>query len=285
MALDLAERHRLEAISADSRQIYRGMDVGTAKPSAAELESLPHHLVDIADPDEVYSAGLFADQALRAVREIRSRGAEPLVVGGTGLYMIALAGGLDDLPARCDRIRGAIRAAEGASPGFMRRALTRLDAERAGEIGASDLVRHVRSLEIIIQSGRRVSELRKGGDTSEVLLRTAGLALPLEQLRARIADRAEAMVGNGLVDEVRRLLQAGYGRESALGRTIGYTEVLDCLEGLAEFDGLAERIARNTWSLARRQRNIFRRIPGVRWFGPKQTDAVEEYLFGSGEGA
>lgn len=280
LALALAERRPLEAISADSRQVYRGMDIGTAKPTPAERERLPHHLVDVADPDERYSAGRFAREALRAAGRIRASGGEPLVVGGTALYMIALSGGLDDLPRRSDRLRRGLQAAEERSPGFMRRALLRLDPGRAEEIGEADLVRHVRALEVVLRSGRRMSDLcgRRGGPAAE--LRTAGIRVRPDELRGRIARRTRKMLADGLVEEVGELRRAGYGRRSALGRTIGYAEILDYLEGSTDLEEAVARIERNTWKLARRQRNMFGRLPGVRWFGPGQSDAVEEYLFG-----
>ncbi|MFO7950344.1 MAG: tRNA (adenosine(37)-N6)-dimethylallyltransferase MiaA [Candidatus Fermentibacteraceae bacterium] len=285
MALALAERWPIEVISADSRQIYRGMDIGTAKPDATERNALPHHLIDVADPDEYYSAGRFAREALERADSIGSSGSRPLVVGGTGLYMIALAGGLDDLPVRNDRIRRGLRAAEEGSPGFMRRALLRLDPERAEQIDGADLVRHVRALEIVLQSGRTLSELRGRSEGPGTELRAAGLRVAPAELKRRIAARTAKMLQAGLVDEVRGLMDAGYGRDSALGRTIGYAEIIDHLEGMIDLNEAVARIETNTWRLARRQRNIFRRLPGIRWFGPGRTDAVEEYLFGGGKGA
>ncbi len=280
MAMALSARRPLEVISADSRQIYRGMDIGTAKPSDAERRLLPHHLVDVADPDEYYSAGRFAREALREARRIRSGGRSPLVVGGSGLYVIALSGGLDDLPVRNDRVRRALRSSERGAPGFMRRALMRLDPERAGEVGEADLVRHVRALEIVLQSGRTLAELRGGSEGPSADLVIAGMELPPKRLKGRIAARTEKMLDEGLVGEVRDLVSAGYGRDSALGRTIGYTEILDYLEGAVDLEEAVARIERNTWRLARRQRNMFERLPGIRWFGPGQADAVEDYLFG-----
>lgn len=282
LAMALGRRRRLEVISADSRQIYRGMDIGTAKPSPGEQLEVPHHLVDVADPDEHYSAGRFAREALEAAERIRARGAQPLVVGGTGLYVIALAGGLDDLPARNDRIRRGLGAAEERSPGTMRRMLLRLDPERAEELGEADVVRHVRALEIILQSGRRVTRLRGGSEGPAADLRVAGLRLELPELRDRIAARTARMVDGGLMEEVKTLRSRGYGRDSALGRTIGYAEMLDVLDGLLEPEEARERIEANTWRLARRQRNMFRRLKGVRWFAPGRTGEVESYLFGRG---
>ena len=280
MALAMAKSRPLEVISADSRQIYRGMNIGTAKPSAAELSRLPHHLIDIVDPGSHYSAGQFVRDALSAAEEIRARGRLPLVVGGTGLYMMALCGGLDDLPVRNDRIRGGLRAAERRSPGLLRRMLERLDSGRAEEIGEADMVRHVRALEIVLQSGQPVTGLRGNGSPPPANLRIAGVRVPLPRLRERITRRNGAMIESGLLTEVRKLIDSGWGRDSALGRTIGYAETIDYLEGLTNIEEARRRMERNTWSLARRQRNIFRRLPGVRWFAPNETEAAEKYLFG-----
>ena len=267
LLLELAEGLRMEVISADSRQIYRGMDIGTAKPTPGERNVLPHHLLDIADPDGRYSAGRFASDARRLVPRIRSRGALPVVAGGTGLYILALAGALDPMPGSDPRLRGILGTMESERPGTLMRHLRAIDPDRAAALHPSDTVRQLRALEVCLLSGRRASSLRRGGTAAtRVECRVAALFVERDELRRRISGRTAGMLRNGLIEEVRALRAAGWGRESALGGTIGYREVLDYLDGgIRDMDALGETISVNTWRLARRQANMYRRIAGLRW--------------------
>jgi len=265
----LAEHIDLEVVNADSRQAYRLMDIGTSKPSIEDRSRVPHHLLDVVDPDEIFSAGRFADLAGHAIQDILDRGVTPLVVGGSGLYLMALTGSLDDLPPRSDRIRHALEGIEIDSPGFLHRFLSELDSSLAERTGTGDRIRLLRALEIILQSGLPASLLRRGGDM-DTTSRFRVIILEIEPivLRSRIRVRTVKMFESGLLDEVRGLLERGYGRDSILGRTIGYTEVLDYLEGTASLDDVMTSIEVNTWRLARRQRNMFRRLQNpVRWNG------------------
>lgn len=280
----LRERHDIQVISADSRQVYRGMDIGTAKPSAEEMERLPHHLVDIVDPDSEFSAGDFAGRAVRLAHAIIGEGSVPVVCGGTALYVMALTGGLDPMPGRCPGVREGLGTLEDENPGFLMELLRRADPVSAGRIGVRDRRRQVRALELLFLTGRPASSLRRGGDpTRRELYSITGIDLPDDILRSRIVERTSRMIREGLVEEVRGLLDEGYGRESALGRTIGYREVLDCLDG--EIDGedqLMKAIETSTWHLVRRQRNMFRRIPGITWISGEDTVGAESLLFREG---
>ncbi len=270
----LAEHIDLEVVSADSRQAYRLMDIGTSKPSPEDRSRVPHHLLDVVDPDEIFSAGRFADLAEHAIHDILSRGVTPLVVGGSGLYLMALTGSLDDLPSRSDRIRCVLEKIEIDSPGFLHRFLSELDCSLAERTGTGDRVRLLRALEIILQSGFPASLLRRGGgrtDTSR--FRVVILEIEPLTLRSRIRTRTAEMFESGLLDEVKGLLERGYGRDSILGRTIGYAEVLDYLEGSVSLDEVMTNVEVNTWRLARRQRNMFRRLQNpVRWNGIDITE-------------
>ncbi len=278
----------LEVVSADSRQVYRGMDVGTAKPSPAEMELLPHHLVDIMDPDGEFSAGAFVREAGRLVGEIRARGGIPVVAGGTVLYVMALLGALDPMPDREEGVREGLRNIEAEEPGSLHLMLERADPELAAGIGGADTARLVRALEVLALTGRRPSELRKGGDPAKRHgYRVVCLDLQREELRRRIAARALSMVRGGLVEETRALLDAGWGRESAPGRTIGYRETLDWLDaGGGEIEDLAEAIAASTWRMARRQRNMLGRIEGMVRVGADEcagsADRMRALLLGDG---
>lgn len=281
--MKLSERRRIEIISADSRQVYRGMDIGTAKPSLEEQSLLPHHLLDRIDPDEVYSAGMFANDARKLIIDIRKRGSIPVISGGTAFYLLALTGGLDPLPSRCDGIREGLKAIEEEIPGKLYEILRCVDQERADTIGRNDVRRLVRALEIFILTGKPPSTLRIGGDSTErKKFRIAGISVSRDELRRRIRTRAVKMIESGLIQEVEGLKNAGWGRESALGCTIGYSEILDYLDGsITSLEGIVEAISINTWHLVRRQKNMFRRIDGVRWMEGNPV-LIEKYLFTEG---
>lgn len=262
IALALARDFPIEVISADSRQVYRYMDIGTAKPGREEKAALPHHLIDIVDPDGCFSAGSFAKEAARLILEISARGSIPLIVGGTGLYIQALTGPFDDLPPAHPGLRTALSACEAGSAGFMRRFLARMDPVSSETIGAGDAVRTLRALEIAILSGRRASVLRTGvARRSGFSFRIARIELPGAELRARISSRVGGMMEDGLEAEVTRLIAMGYGRGCAPGRTIGYREVLDSIDAGRSPGETALAIANGTWRFTRRQRNMLGRLP------------------------
>ncbi len=258
--LRLADRIGMEIVSADSRQVYRGMDIGTAKPALEDRQKLPHHLLDILEPDEGYSAWRFSVDAAAAVADIRSRGALPVVAGGTALYLMAFAGMLDALPGTCRELRNVLIEIESGSPGELRRFLDRLDPASADRISPGDMVRTLRALEIILQSGRTATSSRRGGSGASGVV-CIRMVVPPETLRARISARTAWMFARGLVEEVEGLAGRGYGRSSALGRTIGYMEILDMLEGLCTLEEARRRIESDTWRFARRQMNMLARIP------------------------
>lgn len=260
-AMDFAlRRPGVEIVCGDSRQLYRGMDIGTAKPGARDREQVPHHLLDVADPDTLLSAGWFAETACRTVSSILERGGVPVVVGGSALYLMAMAGMIDRLPGRNDGLRDALEQLEHTAPGSLHRILGSLDPESA--VAPSDRVRLLRALEICLESGERASELRTGGSFSGSF-RFVMLDICSDSLRPRIDRRVDGMIRMGLVEEVRGLLETGFEREPVLGHTIGYREVLDHLEGLISLEDAVRAIKVNTWRYARRQRNMFKRLPGL----------------------
>lgn len=284
LLLDLCDDGRMEVISADSRQVFRRMDVGTAKPSAEERRRLPHHLLDLVEPDGSYSAGRFAADADALIPAIRERGAEPVVAGGTGLYILALTGSLDPMPAADESLRIVLRSLEARTPGTLMRFLAVLDPVRAGELHPGDAVRLLRAVEICLLTGIPASVARRGRGDPETSggFRVAVLEVEREELRRRIGTRTDQMLRGGLVDEVEALLAAGWGRESALGRTIGYRETLGYLEGsIGTLDALREAINVNTWRLSRRQTNMYRRIAGLRWI--REAGELARFILEEGE--
>ncbi|MCK5785543.1 MAG: tRNA (adenosine(37)-N6)-dimethylallyltransferase MiaA [Candidatus Sabulitectum sp.] len=252
----------VEIISADSRQLYRGMNIGTAKPTVEQLKEFPHHMIDVADPDDLLSAMWFAKNAMEIIEDIFKRGATPLVVGGSGLYIMSLAGLMDRLPARNDQLRASLLSLEDTVPGSLHRFLAGLDKDEAAVTGIRDRVRLVRALEITLLSGERSSILKKGGNPDK-RFRFVFIEKDNTVLREGIKKRTSEMLSNGLLDEVRGLLERGYNRDPVLGVTIGYSEIIDHLDGLCSIEQAQTAIETHTWQYARKQRNMFRRLPGV----------------------
>lgn len=273
-AIRLAERLDGEIVSADSRQLYRGMDIGTAKPTPAELARAPHHLIDVADPDENWSLSVFQEAAREAIAGIHARGKLPLLVGGTGQYVRAVVEGWQPPRTEPDpRLRAALEAwaAETGSEELHRR-LRQLDPEAAGNIDYRNLRRTVRALEVILTTGRRFSDQRRQGPSPYRLL-TLGLNRPRPELYARVDRRIEAMIEQGLVDEVRRLL-AIYPPDLPAFSAIGYREIVDHLLGQISLDEAVIRIKHNTRVFIRRQANWFKPgDPAIHWF-----EAGEDHL-------
>ena len=277
-AMELAAMYPgVEIVSADSRQFYRGMDVGTAKPSREAMARVPHHMMDIAPPDSLLSAGWFAAAAMECIESIMARGGIPLVVGGSALYIMHLAGLSDPLPSRNDTLRNALSSIEDEMPGSLFRLLEGLDQGEARRIGAADNVRLLRSLEIALLSGELPSALKTGGKADPRFV-FAVLEADNVTLRNRIRMRTMAMAEAGLVAEVEGLLASGVPEEPVLSATIGYAEILDHLHGDITLDEALERISANTWKYARRQRNMFRRLPGATRV-PGDPDRLAEVLF------
>ncbi len=251
-------------------QVYRGLDIGTAKPSAAEQALVPHHLIDVADPADEWSVQRFQQEARAAVADIEARGKRALLVGGTGLYVQAVIDPLTFPPE--DRAVRDVILARGATPGGQERLhaeLVALDPDAAASIEPGNTRRLARALEVIEITGRPFSSFGTGIQTyGETVfpVRIAGVWLPRDVLAARIAARVEQMRADGLVDEVRRLQDSDtFSRTAA--QAIGYREVLDHLDGNTDLEPALEAIVVRTRQFARRQRMWFRRDPRISWFG------------------
>jgi tRNA dimethylallyltransferase len=255
IALSLARAFPLEIVSADSMQVYRGMDIGTAKPTPAQRAEVPHHLVDVADPDEKFSAGRFVAEAEEAIRDIREKGRLPLVAGGTGMYIRSLLRGLDALPADpVVRARLTRRWEEDGGKALYAE-LRRIDPVSAAKIHPSDRVRIVRSLEVAEISGEPASGRKASWDSGGSRYRVLFLVLSIEreELYRRIDRRVEEMFRAGLVEEVNGLLARGYGRDLASMRALGYRHVLShLLDGISR-DQAVDQMKRDTRRYAKRQ--------------------------------
>jgi tRNA dimethylallyltransferase len=269
LAIDLARRLGGEIVNGDSQQVYRGLDVGTAKPTAAERAAVPHHLLDVVAPGQGMDAARFVSLADRAIADIAGRGRFPLLVGGTGLYLRALLHGVVAAPGRDPALRARLEeeAARHGRPALHAR-LAAVDPEAAARIRPMDLVRVVRALEIAA-GGRRASELHAAHGFREHRYAATLLAidLPRAELHARIAARVGAMFAGGLLEETRALLAAG-GGELPARVPIGYAEAAACLRGEISREEAARRVEVAHRRYARRQVIWLRREPGVRWIAP-----------------
>ena len=256
LALELAAEFPIEIISMDSAMVYRGMDIGTAKPDAGTRNRVMHHLVDIRDPEENYSAGSFAADTLRLIAGINARGKFALIVGGTMLYLKALRDGIADLPDRDPQVRAAIeaRAAEQGWPA-LHAELARVDARAAARIEPTDRQRIQRALEVWELTGSSLSQLQR--QASQPGLDVAAVALvPRDRTRlaATIASRFDRMLGHGLIDEVRRLHERpGLSADCTSMRAVGYRQLWAWLDGEYALEEARERAIIATRQLAKRQ--------------------------------
>jgi tRNA dimethylallyltransferase len=281
-ALQLAFRLDGEIVSADSRLFYCGMDIGTAKPTLEEQERIPHHLIDVTEPDQTWSLALFQRAARHAIAGVHSRKRLPFLVGGTGQYLRAVLEGWSVPRTQPNpRLRTALEnwAAE-IGPQSLHERLASLDPQAADRIDYRNLRRTVRALEVILHSGRKFSDQRAAGNSPYRSL-TLGLTMPRPQLYARIDSRIEAMLQTGLVAEVKGLLEKGYSPQLPAFSAIGYQEIVTHLLGEISLEEAVTRIKRRTRQFVRRQVNWFKPDdPGIHWFeaDPLVIDEMEQAI-------
>jgi len=292
LAVRLAQTFPLDVVSVDSALVYRGLDIGTAKPDAAERGGVPHHLIDIVEPETAYSAGRFRDDAIAAMQAIRARGRLPLLTGGTLLYFRALTEGLAAMPPADAAVRAALEgetAERGAAA--MHGELAAVDPAAAERIHPNDPQRVQRALEVYRLTGQPISVYqRRAGDTGagDGLLRLAVVPGDRERLHRRIAERFDAMLAQGLIEEVARLRQRpGLHADLPAMRAVGYRQVWQYLDGHLDYAGLRERGAVATRQLAKRQLTWLRGLSSVERVAsePDPFDAlaarIHTYLQGS----
>lgn len=271
LSLDLAERFGCEIISGDSMQVYRRMDIGTAKIPPAERRGIPHHLIDIREPDEPFSVADFQRLCAETIRDIVARGRIPLLVGGTGLYVEAVCYGfpLGEFAGDPDFRRRMQAFAAEHGPEALHRRLREVDPDTAARLHPHDAKRIIRALEIYEATGRPMSEVqgqRRGeAKTSPYNLALIGLTMDREQLYARIDRRVDGMLANGLVREVADLLAAGVPRDATSMQAIGYKEIAAYLAGETDYETAVATLKRNTRRYAKRQLSWFRRMPDLVW--------------------
>ena len=256
-AVELAQKIDGEIISADSRLVYKGFDIGTAKPSIEERGGIPHYMIDIAEPEEDYSAGLYANEAKKVINDIRSRGKIPIVAGGTGLYINILLMNYDLPKVEPDyELREQLRAQEDLSG-----ILAAIDPAAAQNIDKNDRKKLIRAIEIVKKTGRPLAQKI---NNPEYDVEWIGLNYPRDVLYERINMRVDEMINSGLVDETKKLLQK-HGRIPNLLYTIGYQEVIQYLDGEFTLEEAVDKLKQNTRRYAKRQLTWFRKNPEIKW--------------------
>jgi tRNA dimethylallyltransferase len=284
LALELAARLPLEIVSLDSAQVYRGLDIGTAKPSPAERRRVRHHLIDLLDPTESYSAGRFRADAIAAVEEILARGRIPLLVGGTMLYYRALVAGLDALPQADYRLRAEIErgAAQRGWPA-LHAELAAVDPRTAARVKPGDAQRIQRALEVWRLTGRPLSEMQTAPAAALPFTLRSFAIVPQDRamLHRRIAERFEAMLEAGLVDEV-RTLRKRYTLSAGLPsmRAVGYRQVWEHLEGAYGLEELRQKGMAATRQLAKRQLTWLRSFAGIENVAPEDAERLARAIGG-----
>jgi len=261
-------------------QVYRYMDIGTAKPSPAERARIPHHLFDAADPSEQFNAGRFVTEAESLITAIRQRGRFPVIAGGTAFYITSLLYGLPEAPPVDSAVREKLRAMErDEGRAALYRVLSQSDPEAASRIQANDRYRVMRALEVFQATGRSLFSYRwPRVPRTDMEFLLIGLDRPREELYRRIDTRVGAMFDAGLLGEVKRLLARGFGPRDPGMRGIGYREILDMRRGCETLADVQESIARTTRRYAKRQLTFFRAVPGVCWMSPESGDAIRAVL-------
>lgn len=281
----LAERLNGEVVACDSTQLYRGFDIGTAKPSREERRGVAHHLLDVLDGDAEATAGGYRERAIQVLKELRGREKLPIFTVGTGLYLRALLEGLADVPQRSEEIRERLRTSAGEhGSGYLHGVLEKMDPESAKKIAAADEQKLIRAIEVCLLTRRPLSEVHRTGRKPLQGWRAVkiGLAPNREELYERVHERTEAMLARGWLEEVQRLIESGVLEKAKGFDFIGYRELRKVLRGEMSLEDARAAIQQATRRYAKRQMTWFRRESGVEWlkgFGDElqiQSEALEK---------
>lgn len=283
-AIHICKQLNAEIVSMDSMQIYRGMDIGTAKPTKEELASAPHHMIDIADPNELFTVSMYREMAFKVIDDILARGKTPLLVGGTGLYLQAISydmslgenGANEALRAELNQI-----AAKPNGPVMLHERLRKVDPLSAEKLHPNDIRRVIRAIEIYETSGEtksdQTNQQRREGPYHVLVY---GLSMPREQMYARINDRVDEMIRDGLVEEVKSLLAQGIHprKEGGAMQAIGYKEIVSALHGDYSLEQAIALIKQGSRRYAKRQWTWFRHDPRTKWFDWSEYESKDQLL-------
>lgn len=277
IAVEVAKAFETEVLTADSRQVYRGMDVGTDKPASEERQAVPHRLIDLVDPDESFNAGLYRRQAIDEIERLYRDCRLPLVVGGTGLYVRTLLKGLCEAPQADPIMRKALRQ-EAEDQGYDRlyARLVDVDPVIAARLHPRDESKVIRALEVYQLSGRRMSEFQQEHGFAERPYATLmiGLNRDRDMLYRRIEGRIDWQLAHGLIEETKQLLAQGYQRDSAAMKGLGYRQVAEHLAGEYDAAEMVRRFKRDTRHFSKRQMTWFRKEPGIQWLMIEESESV-----------
>lgn len=278
LALELARILKGEIVNADSLALYRGFDIGTAKPTASEMALVPHHLIDVLNPDESYDAAAYLRAARPLVTELHNQRRPALAVGGTGFYLRSLTSGLFDGPGRDEEFRAQLTA-EAATGEDLHARLARVDPETAARLAPADRVRLERALEVYHLSGRSISQWQREHAFQEKPFKILSVAIDREprEMEKRLEDRSQRMFAEGLVAEVENLLAAGWSEQLKPFGSIGYKQTLEYLQGQITMEETLGKTITATRRYAKRQRTWFRgQMPQARWFHPDRGQEILE---------
>lgn len=281
LSIRLAERFGGEIVGADSMQVYRYMDIGTAKPTRQQQKRVPHHMIDAVDPGQPYDAARYLREARASIRAVAGRGRVPMVVGGTGFYIKALLYGLFQTRPKDEQLRRRLRLeAETLGGGALYERLARCDPQAASRIHPNDTYRVIRALEVFEATGRPVSAWREAHRFSDAPFDALKFALytEREELYRRIDQRVDAMIREGLVDEVRRLLEMGYPQSLRPMQALGYRHVLAYLSGTTDWQSAVRSLKRDTRRYAKRQLTWLRSDPEMIWIRPEQEAEIGDRI-------
>ncbi len=265
LSIILAQKLETEIISADSMLVYRHMDIGTAKPSKEEISAVPHHLIDILDPSETFSAGVFKEHATEIIEQLHGSHKIPLIVGGTGLYIRTLTCGLFEGPGADESLRDELQEEENKyGKGHLHAKLSTIDPEAAGSIKPNDLRRVIRALEVSLKADRGISESRRNSTVpSDFDFVKIGLSRDREELYSMIEERVEAMLDAGLLEETKRLLTMNPNRTAL--QALGYKEMAMYINEEIDMKEAVRLIKKRTRNYAKRQYTWFRKEPNIHW--------------------
>lgn len=280
-AITAAEPLGGEIISADAMQVYKHMDIGTAKPTRKQQQRVRHHLIDVVDPDEPFSAALFKEMAEARIQDLHRKGCPIFIVGGTGLYIKALTRGLFPVEGQDGAIRKKLREeVEASGLETLYRRLRMVDPEAAQRIHPNDTYRIIRALEVHQATGQPISRHQRNHGFQDVGYRTLSIGLTLDRaiLYDRIDKRVDLMLASGFLEEVRGLLDQGYSSTLKSMRSIGYRHVADYLEGRVTWDETVSLFKRDTRHYAKRQLTWFRADPDIQWMEPDQIEEMREKI-------
>jgi len=282
LAVNLALEFGGEIISADSMQVYRYLDIGTAKPSTEERRGIKHHLIDIVNPDEEFNAALFAESARKIISKLSEKRIPVFVVGGTGLYIRALLKGIIDTPDVDEKIRNHYRKLRDThGKKYLYDLLLKRDAVAAAQINPNDSVRVIRALEVLEQTGESITAKQKKHSFADVPYKTYKIGLQIErkELKKRIEIRTDKMITDGLLDEVKRVLAMGYKEDLKPLQSLGYKQIIGFLQNKYSWQDCVNLIKRDTWQYARRQMTWFSADKEINWFSPDTLNTIKKNVF------